>query len=254
MKKKLIALFALTGVAVGADSTFSLDDALYTSTNGATITTDTTGDNVISGDFTLTMTLNADAVKTIFGTTSNRPTYFYVDTTNNTYITLTNALNNTGFVGMSANNLNSYIAGGTGDPARYPMTTNGSTPSTNNFADSSINGNVKSKLSSLTDVVLTLTHDNTTSTSLYATLKFADNTTTQVWGTNTDLKWRNGIGSIESVIINSTYVKDTYLFKGMVDKDTAFALNDAAIPEPTTATLSLLALAGLAARRRRASR
>ncbi len=252
MKKTLIALLALAGVAVGADSTFSLDDALYTSTDGATITTDTTGDNAISGDFTLTMTLNADAVKTIFGSTSNRPTYFYVDTTKNTYITLTNALNNTGFVGMSANNLNSYVAGGTGDPTRRPMNSEGSTPATNNFADSSAGGNVKGKLSSLTDVVLTLTHDDTTSTSLYATLKFADNTTTQVWGTNTDLKWSNGIGIIESVIINSSYVKDTYLFKGKVDKDTAFALNAAAIiPEPTTVTLSLLALAGLAARRRR---
>lgn len=248
--KTLITFFALAGM-VGAETTISLSDALYTSTNGGSITADTTGDNVISGDFSLTATLNADVLKTIFGTQSERPTYFYVDTTNNTYITLANALNNTGFVGMTTNNLNSYVADGTGDPTRRPMTSSGSTLATNNFADSGVGGNVKSKLSSLTSVAITLTHDDTTSTTLYVTLNFSDNTTTQLWGTNNDLKWSTGIGMLESVTVNSTYVKDVYLFSGVVDKDTAFALNAAAIPEPATATLSLLALCGLAARRRR---
>ena len=47
-----------------------------------------------------------------------------------------------------------------------------------------------------------------------------------------------------------------YAFDGFFRDDAAFALNQQAIkaalvPEPTTATLSLLALCGLAARRRR---
>ena len=84
------------------------------------------------------------------------------------------------------------------------------------------------------------------------TLNFSDGSTSEIYGTNKDLKWSGGIGTIESININGNYVEDTYLFRGTVDKDNAFALNAAAlVPEPTTATLSLLALAGLAARRRR---
>ncbi len=46
------------------------------------------------------------------------------------------------------------------------------------------------------------------------------------------------------------FVEDAAAFKGVLGKDDIIAVSKA-IPEPTTATLSLLALAGLAARRRR---
>ena len=255
MKKTLISLLALAGVAAATDTTLS--DAIYTSTDGASITTATTGGDAISGDFTLTMTLNADALKAIMGNTSTgttRPTYFYVDTTKNTYITLTNALKNTGFVGMSQGNLNSYVLDGSGDPTRRPLTADNPDGAidTNNFAASNVTGNLTSKLNTLTSAAITLSHDNTTSTSLYVTLNFSDGSTSEIYGANKDLKWSGGIGTIESININGNYVEDTYLFRGTVDKDNAFALNEAAIiPEPATATLSLLALAGLAARRRR---
>ena len=61
--------------------------------------------------------------------------------------------------------------------------------------------------------------------------------------------------------IDTTYISNGYVFAGAYDQATLLAANKAAItalvpstpavPEPTTATLSLLALAGLAARRRR---
>ena len=256
MKKTLITLLALAGVAAAVDTT--LTDAVYTSTDGAAITTATTGDKAISGDFALTMTLNADALKAIMGNTSTgttRPTYFYVDVTlNGAYITLANALNNTGFVGMAQGNLNSYALDGTGDPSRFPLT--GDNPDdaleTNNFASSSVTGNLTSKLDSLTSAAITFSHDDKTSSSLYVTLNFSDGSTSEIYGTTTSLKWSSGIGTLESININDDYVEDTYLFRGTVAKDNAFALNAAAlVPEPTTATLSLLALAGLAARRRR---
>lgn len=66
------------------------------------------------------------------------------------------------------------------------------------------------------------------------------------------MKWSTGIGSVESVNVNSSYVESTYLFAGTVDQETAFALNKEAIPEPTTTSLSLLGLAALMIRRRRA--
>ena len=68
--------------------------------------------------------------------------------------------------------------------------------------------------------------------------------------------------SLNSVYVNSDYIEalqfdTTWRSTGVVNLNADFAtkaaakLTSAAVPEPTTATLSLLALAGLAARRRR---
>ena len=153
---------------------------------------------------------------------------------------------------MSKGNLDSYTLAGVNSENRKPLTGSGSSPATNNFADADAGNNLKSKLATLTSAAITLSHDNTTSTSLYVTMTFSDGTISELYGTNTDLRWDAGIGTIESINVNDVYVKDTYLFRGTVGKDNAFALNAAAlVPEPTTATLSLLALAALAARRRR---
>lgn len=63
-----------------------------------------------------------------------------------------------------------------------------------------------------------------------------------------------------SEVFDSDIVTDTYVFNQVVTAEEAkslgkaaamAALSSVAVPEPITATLSLLALAGLAARRRR---
>lgn len=65
-----------------------------------------------------------------------------------------------------------------------------------------------------------------------------------------------GTSPDQGIVLSTDYVDSFYVFDGSIDssplatvagKAAAFA----AVPEPTTATLSLLALAGLAARRRR---
>ncbi len=75
----------------------------------------------------------------------------------------------------------------------------------------------------------------------------------------------SALGTLTEITKNSQYVKDLELYYGNLTnteetayrlKDAIFAGNstpgtDSTVPEPTTATLSLLALAGLAARRRR---
>ena len=54
-----------------------------------------------------------------------------------------------------------------------------------------------------------------------------------------------------NVAIDTNLVTSGYIFDGYASKADMIAITSAMVPEPTTATLSLLALAGLAARRRR---
>ncbi len=252
MKKTLTTLLAVAGFASGA--TLSLNDALYTATDGESITASTSGESAISGSFSVTMTLNANAMIGVLGDDqADRPTLFYVDVTGSgMYITLATALKNTGFVGMAVEGLNSHPSDGASGESRQPFTSNGSTPATNAFADANAANNLNSKLGDITDIALTLSHYDKNSSSLYVTINFADGTSSELYGTATGLKWSAGIGSVESVNVNSSYVESTYLFAGTVDQETAFALNKEAIPEPTTASLSLLGLAALMIRRRRA--
>ena len=88
----------------------------------------------------------------------------------------------------------------------------------------------------------------------------------QIWDNSTNLindkkLIDNSNTSLTSIYVNGRYVEAIQFAPGLqsdniVSANKAFATTAAAklIPEPTTATLSLLALAGLAARRRRASR
>ncbi len=72
--------------------------------------------------------------------------------------------------------------------------------------------------------------------------------------TKSDLKFGGTSGfAAKSLTINDTYA-DSYTFENnfiSLDDAKALSVSMLSVPEPTTATLSLLALAGLAARRRR---
>ncbi|MGN0821069.1 MAG: PEP-CTERM sorting domain-containing protein, partial [Akkermansia sp.] len=216
---------------------------------------DLTGISGVSGSFSYTITLNANAMKNVLGKNSGsavRPMLVWVD--NNYEMGLAMALNNTGFVGTY--NFNESLSdltmgGGTGEN-RQPMTGEGSNPATNNFADSSAGSNLTSKLDSLTGLAVTFSHSDTVSSSLYVTLRFSDGSITELYGTSTTFKWSSGVGSTSEVKINEDYIDHIYLFNEALSKKTAQVLNkEASVPEPTTATLSLLALVGLCARRRR---
>ena len=73
---------------------------------------------------------------------------------------------------------------------------------------------------------------------------------------NNATQWVNDAFDVTEIRYTTTYLDALTIYDGYATADQAWALNTGilpSIPEPATATLSLLALAGLAARRRRAS-
>lgn len=247
MKKTITTLLALASSIYASE--ISLKDALYTST------TDITNISGVSGSYAYTISLDLEAMTSILGKTSGegvvRPMLVVAD--NNFDMGLAMALNNTGFVGTynfnSSDMTNLTMAGGNGEN-RQPMTGNGSTPATNAFANGDVNS-LNSTFNKLSGIALTFSHTDKNSSSLYVTLAYNDGTSKELYGTNTGFMWSGGVSSLNNLYINENYIDTVYLFNQAIDQTTAFKLNTAAIPEPTTATLSLLALAGLAARRRR---
>lgn len=106
----------------------------------------------------------------------------------------------------------------------------------------------------LSGMALTMSYTNGSESAMYLTMRFDDGSVTELYGFSTGLKWTSGQKQYSSVDVNTSYVDQVYVFNSAMTKDDALSLNSqalAAVPEPATATLSLLALAGLAARRRR---
>ncbi len=122
--------------------------------------------------------------------------------------------------------------------------TNASTPALHRLEDVD--------LSNVDYIAFTLSHNDMNETYAALTLVSGDEVVTY-YGENTGLKWSSGFGSLTTVTYSDALVTGLFLMEGAYDEGLEY-LNTAAIkaiPEPATATLSLLALAGLAARRRR---
>ncbi len=107
---------------------------------------------------------------------------------------------------------------------------------------------------------VTLTYEYNKGTSGTFTLLDAEGNVLQSVGGDYNTSLRGTGLTYSSVVFDSDIVTDTYVFSQVVTAEEAkslgkaaamAALSSVAVPEPTTATLSLLALAGLAARRRR---
>jgi len=83
-------------------------------------------------------------------------------------------------------------------------------------------------------------------------IRNTDGTITTHGGSSVTMHWGGTEGFTASgVTFDSALVNTSTTYRGALSLEEARALSVSLIPEPTTATLSLLALAGLAARRRR---
>ena len=69
---------------------------------------------------------------------------------------------------------------------------------------------------------------------------------------NDSTRWTDNAYDVTEIRYTTEYLNALTIYDGYATAEQAWTLTkDAVIPEPTTATLSLLALCGLAARRRR---
>lgn len=105
----------------------------------------------------------------------------------------------------------------------------------------------------VTDAVLTYSHSGNGSIA-YLTVMKTDGTLLNYADKRSSYRSTGDARYIETFTFNENYITaaDAYVVDSPITAADAFALNRAKlVPEPTTATLSLLALAGLAARRRR---
>lgn len=258
MKTLLITALAAASTACAV----TLDSAAYTSSDTTQGSIALTSGSTISGSFSYTLTLNANAVKDFMNVTSTATHSIAVAVSNQTDHNISVALgahvspnDKSGIYGYNVNT--ATLVTGTDSAQLYTYNqsnSNGETSSTNpgiySFASSDT-----VVMDDLTGISVTLSHTDTKDTSIFLTLQFSDGSVLEQYGYQSGVKWSGGAGSFNTLLFDSAYVTEAYVFSTNLTKEEAFGLNrealGLAVPEPTTATLSLLALAGLAARRRR---
>ncbi|MCC8020364.1 MAG: PEP-CTERM sorting domain-containing protein [Akkermansia sp.] len=249
MKKKLYTAVIALGLTASASAT-SLSDAVYTvsdtTTSSDTIDVSSTG---VSGSFTLTFTLDASQLAGLIGSTA--------ETTDNLTLLASITGNASGriigaSIGSPSNNTSNsgtFLAASQASAgATVAQASRWSTDGTSKLTTVDFTGAMSA--------AVTLIHTDTTSTTIVFTYTLADGTTYTGSGTSTSVKYSAGMGTLQTLGINTDIVSSAYLFSGTTTVDDAASLNTAAIaalvPEPATATLGLLALGALALRRRRA--
>ncbi|MBR5213269.1 MAG: hypothetical protein IKV92_03315 [Akkermansia sp.] len=246
MKKTLISLIACAGFSSAATLNTEL-----TLTEAITAPVTLTG--MKSSSFSLVASLDVDFLQTYMSGSKTMENGYVImsasngsqtlgvafDTLsdNNTYLgaTTLTATDNYVAIGNNSNYWKSYaaITGVTGIDA------------TPGFTNSQINW------SKVEYAALTMVHNNTSNTQFYLSVSYLDGSIYTLAGTQGNLKWKDGISAITSLSFNSNAVTSIDVYDGALAASEAVSKTTAQLPEPTTATLSLLALAGFAARRRR---
>jgi len=262
--QKTLFIMTLTACSLAlADTTvntLSLDDAVKSLTGTVPQTTNVSPLSK-SGAFSITATLNGDAIaffKNYIGHNKANMAPVLVSLTG-TYD------NNNRTVGCAPG----YSSGNDGAIKNGGLFLEAGAVAPNQassyFGGGNFFGNMTAETwDNVTGMALTFTFNDARSSGinghLYVTMNNKNGTTTtHSYDSAQNLYWSTGgLGSWSSLNVNTSYVNSVYLFDSVVTQANAFALNTAAlaraVPEPATATLGLLALAGLAARRRRVLR
>ncbi|MBQ7024136.1 MAG: PEP-CTERM sorting domain-containing protein [Akkermansia sp.] len=239
MKKTLVALMFLAGVSVAAD--YTLQDAALT------LTTPTSGvqdiSNVITGNaFTLAVTLD---VTTIQG-------YLSADT--GSQIQLINVGSNVSSItqGNRIGLVVAYNENGSAIKGTWNETlTSSQVP--NGFQLGMEYGTFKDLVwTDITNASLVMSYGYSTEQGVKSVLTLAKSDGTIMYQFGGDAASGLASNTFDPNIVKfDDSIQCAYVYNTVMTKDEAKALGAKLAPEPTTATLSLLALAGLVARRRR---
>ena len=248
MKKTLLVITALAGISEGADYT-----ALYT---GADVQT-TTAFGFSSENASVAITLDVDALKECLNSTWVNGT-----ATVTSIVKMTGTWNGDG-------NIDGYVGidiNGSSTSKYGTFYGEGGSPSKNIHAraikfdglSEQVKFNSSTNWDNFESITLVLTYDNNSILSAYYTAALADGSSSVLSGSTSSILFTiDTVGRtdlmMDSVTVNTDLVKAVAIYNSALSADEAKAVgvNMLTIPEPTTATLSLLALAGLAARRRR---
>ncbi len=228
MKKTLITLLAMAATALSANAASWGDSWLY-SENGTTITLDTE-----QSSLTAVVVLDVEKMKDVMLAGASLSKHTLIDFTDTdgadiglqtNYSSDNNKISTSGLYG-SWNQGSAYSFG---MDSGFELST---------FWDTTV----------AASAVLTYSY-NTGTTAVFSALK-SDGSMVTLGGTwNTTLKGSSFAAN--EVVFDVDLVEKSFVFNGVSTVEQATYLATTVIPEPATATLSLLALCGLAARRRR---
>lgn len=269
MKKTIIALMALAGVAIGTES-ITLNDAA-----GAIYGVSSTNDTLSLSDYpsditayTLTANLKVkDFLSTLYtsaSTETNTPVVSvqlnggahigtairFWSSSNETDASLFSVHTKNNTVGSSAADGFSNMS--TGYTVTWAKTVDGVAAADVSRFTSELTAwgyNSTDGSSNVDKMVFTMTYPSAGVATSYLSVYLNDGTVFEYSGASA-AGFKFTYSDISSFAVNSALVSDAVLFTGVKTADQIKTVHFL-IPEPTTATLSLLALAGLAARRRR---
>ena len=266
MKKTLITLMALASCAMGETTAVTLGDAIAAIPNvtDQNASVDISSDTTAYTGVTLTMNLKADEFMTALIDSGKNKNNYALATAQigaNVYIGPAIRYNSSSNTLSSAYAVYSTTAS---DSAANGMTgmskgvgpdswTKNGESSISAFSQEAVNSwgyDATTGTSNVEKMVLTLTYaSGAAGGSTYMTVVLNDGTTHEYSGQiGTGFKFT--YSDVLGVSANADLVDSVYLFGSVLTASEVQSIHQS-IPEPATATLSLLALAGLAARRRR---
>lgn len=270
MKKTLIAITALSGVASAALTDTQIANPYEVTLSNSATSLDMTGflpqdDSCRSFTAVLTLDVQALSVFTTGKPTSSAkktPILSWIVAGENGHSTNISVNNNSDGFGniTTAGFYIEYEQEATHTNCALPGDTSAASTKFANNGDAAAEFLSSVNWATTTDAVLTLTYNGDNATTgeplgvqIYFTTKSIDGTISTVTASSPGIRWTNGSDlDTHTIGYEPTYLDGLTIYSGYASTEQALELNkNAVIPEPTTATLSLLALAGLAARRRR---
>lgn len=248
MKKTLITMLALAGVA-GATT---LEDAVATF-EGESLASTVSVNDWTSDEISVAVTLDVDAVKNCINTTWAAGSGIVTTVINvqGTWNSATEGRTDTVGLNFNGSSKSKY-----GTPYMQATSPNGNSAAIKaDGVSETLTFNGETDWDDIVAISMMLTHNGATTGALYCAVKHADGSYTTYAGSNSGIKFGSSTvftanGTLTN--LNTDMVTGVYVFDNVVNQADSLAITQAlATPEPTTATLSLLALAGLCARRRR---